>query len=189
MGIEPTPRAATARGNGFEDRESHQAPCASARSLASGFFAPDVSRGSQSPWRASTDSFVASAGGTSAAEAERAAASQARAWGLGGLERPGGCEERTLDPRDVRWGPQSGWGKFKRSGIHFRGAQGLGGHFCGGGKGGGPQSGWGKFKRSGIHFRGARGARGALLRRRKGWGAAEPPADMVEPNGIEPSTS
>jgi hypothetical protein len=29
MGIEPTPRTATARGNGFEDREDHQAPCAS----------------------------------------------------------------------------------------------------------------------------------------------------------------
>jgi protein O-mannosyl-transferase len=29
MGIEPTPRAAEARGNGFEDRESHQAPRAS----------------------------------------------------------------------------------------------------------------------------------------------------------------
>jgi hypothetical protein len=36
MGVEPTPRAATVRGNGFEDRESHRAPCASARSLASG---------------------------------------------------------------------------------------------------------------------------------------------------------
>ncbi len=30
MGIEPTPRTASARGNGFEDRESHQAPSASA---------------------------------------------------------------------------------------------------------------------------------------------------------------
>ena len=29
MGIEPTPRAAAARGNGFEDRENHQAPSAS----------------------------------------------------------------------------------------------------------------------------------------------------------------
>ncbi len=35
MGIEPTPRTATARSNGFEDRGSHQAPCASAWSLAS----------------------------------------------------------------------------------------------------------------------------------------------------------
>lgn len=34
MGIEPTPRTATARGNGFEDRESHQAPGASVVSLA-----------------------------------------------------------------------------------------------------------------------------------------------------------
>ena len=34
MGIEPTPRTATARSNGFEDRESHQAPCASGPSLA-----------------------------------------------------------------------------------------------------------------------------------------------------------
>ena len=33
MGIEPTLRAATARSNGFEDRESHQAPCASGPSL------------------------------------------------------------------------------------------------------------------------------------------------------------
>jgi hypothetical protein len=31
MGIEPTPRTVSVRGNGFEDRESHQAPCASAR--------------------------------------------------------------------------------------------------------------------------------------------------------------
>ena len=30
MGIEPTPRTAAARSNGFEDRESHQAPSASA---------------------------------------------------------------------------------------------------------------------------------------------------------------
>ena len=36
MGVEPTPRTATMRGNGFEDRESHRAPCASARSLAKG---------------------------------------------------------------------------------------------------------------------------------------------------------
>ena len=43
MGIEPTPRTAAARSNGFEDRESHQAPSASAGKSSTGRDAPAAS--------------------------------------------------------------------------------------------------------------------------------------------------
>ena len=59
---------------------------------------------------------------------ERGAAWPRRSWGFGGLEGPGGWEERTRDPR-----------KRRSSGGEFTSAErgGFGGRFCGGKKGGG----------------------------------------------------
>ena len=147
MGIEPTLRAATARSNGFEDRESHQAPCASGPSLTPALsrslrLAKEVRRDSRGGTSSGCWSLTWPGGGPQSPRAvarkEKPSGGEFTSPERGGFGGHFCGGEKGGEPQSARAAAR----EKKPSGGKFTSPErgGFGGHFCGGEKGGEPQS-------------------------------------------------